>query len=204
MAVQFGSDGTAVAPQLGIPVEEARKLVTNLLSDMQGLKNFKEKGSKAVRQLGYVEVMPQTGHKIYWYNWNEWKKEQESYTNEFWDDYKAHHKGTDDYIAQQVKKHFKIASEWDRMALNGPTQGGGAILLKDAVIKLFNWIVDNNYFDKILLVNLTHDEINSEFPQELKDSYPKMVAKIMQDTGAKYYHKLPIPAEASVEKFWVH
>lgn len=30
-AVQFGSDGTAVAPQLKIPVEEARQLVINLL-----------------------------------------------------------------------------------------------------------------------------------------------------------------------------
>ena len=63
-------------------------------------------------------------------------------------------------VAKEVKEHFQAASKWDRMSLNIPTQGGGAIVLKEASIRLFNWIVDNNYFNKILLVNLTHDEIN--------------------------------------------
>ena len=204
MAVQFGSDGSAVAPQLGIPVEEARQLVSNLLQGMNGLKQFKEKGSKRVKTLGYVEVMPQTGHRIYWYDFKEWKKEQDYFTSEFWDDYKANHKGTGDYVAMMVRNHFQVGSFWDRMALNGPTQGGGAVLLKDAVIHLFNWIIDNNYFGKILLVNLTHDEINSEFPEELKDIYPKIVADFMAQAGAKYYHKLPIPASPEVGKFWIH
>ena len=53
-------------------------------------------------------------------------------------------------------------------------------------------------------VNLTHDECNSEFPEELKDTYPKMVAEMMEAACAKYYHKLPIPAEASVGDHWIH
>lgn len=81
---------------------------------------------------------------------------------------------------------------------------GGAICLKDACITLFNWIVDNGYFNKIKLVNLTHDEINSECPKELQDTYPQLVADIMQKTCTKYYTKLSIPAEASVDTHWVH
>lgn len=203
-AVQFGSDGTAVAPQLGTPVEEARKLVNNLLQGMQGLASFKKYSSKRVRELGYVEVNKETGHKIYWYDWLEWKRRQESFDNAFWEEYKLKHKGTNDEVAQMVKYHFKAASSWDRMALNGPTQGGGAICLKEAATELFNWIVDNGYFNKILIVNLTHDEINSEFPKELKDTYPSLVANIMKKACAKYYHKLPIPAEAEVSDHWVH
>lgn len=203
-AVQFGSDGTAIAPQLGISEEEARNLVIKLLDGMSGLKRFKAEGSRMVRNTGYVEVMPQTGHRIYWWNWEEWKKEQESYTSEFWDEYKLHHKGTGDDIAIQVSQHFKEASGWDRMALNGPTQGGGAVLLKEAATALFNWIVDNGYFGKILLVNFTHDEINSEFPEELKDIYPKLVENFMLEAGAKYYHKLPIPASSEVGLCWIH
>lgn len=80
---------------------------------------------------------------------------------------------------------------------------GGAIVLKEASIKLFNWIIDNGYFNKILLVNLTHDEINSEFPKEVTE-WPSIVAKTMQDAAAKYYYKLPIPAEAEVSTCWVH
>lgn len=204
-AVQFGSDGTAVAPQLKISVEEARQLVNNLLNGMTGLKAFKERSSKFVMSHGYVEILPQTGHRGYWHDWEYWKEVQKSYTPEFWEDYRLHHKGTGDAVAQEVKRHFKAKSKWcDRMSLNLPTQGGGAVVLKEAVIALYNWVVDNGYYGKILFCNFTHDEINTEFPQELKDTYPNMVAEIMKNAAAKYYHKLPIPAEPEVGDHWIH
>lgn len=204
-AVQFGSDGTAVAPQLKISVEEARELVSKLLDGMTGLKKFKEKSSKFVSQNGYVVIMPQTGHRAYWHDWEEWKQRQFTFTKEFWEEYKQHHKGTGDEVSQLVKYHFQAKAKWcERLSLNLPTQGGGAVVLKEACNNLFKWIVANGYFNKILLVNLTHDEINSEFPKELKDTYPNLVAKFMEEAAAKYYHKLPIPANAEVSDHWVH
>lgn len=203
-AVQFGSDGTAVAPQLGISIEEARKLVQNLLSGMNGLNAFKIKGSKEVRNKGYVIAMSQTGHKSYWWDFKEWKERQASFTQEFWEDYKTYHKGTDSDIALMVKKHFQAASKYDRAALNTPTQGGGAVVIKDAATQLFNWIIDNGYFNKILLVNITHDEINSECPKEMSKEYASLVTTIMEQTAAKYYTKLPFPAEASIGDCWIH
>lgn len=123
-AVQFGSDGSAVAPQLKISIDAARQLVQNLLNGMTGLKAFKERGSKFVLQNGYVEILPQTGHRGYWHDWNYWKQVQNSYTQEFWEDFRLNHKGTGDKIALEVKAHFKAKSKWcDRMSLNLPTQG---------------------------------------------------------------------------------
>lgn len=203
-AVQFGSDGTAAAPQLGVSVEEAKQLVTNLLEGMTGLASFKTTAGKQLMEKGYVLISPQTGHKAYWWDYNTWKERQKSFTPEFWEEYKKH-KGTGDALCQTVRHHFQAVSKWrDRMSLNLPTQGGGAICLKDACITLFNWIVNNGYFNKIKLVNLTHDEINSECPKELQDTYPQLVADIMQKTCAKYYTKLSIPAEASVGTYWIH
>jgi DNA polymerase I-like protein with 3'-5' exonuclease and polymerase domains len=204
-AVQFGSDGTAVAPQLKISVEEARQLVINLLNGMTGLKAFKEKWSKFVLENGYMPIMLQTGHRAYWHDWEHWKEVQASYTREFWDNYKIYHKGTGDDVCKEVKQHFQAKSKWcDRMSLNLPTQGGGAICLKEAAIALYKWVVDNGYWGKILFVNFTHDEINTEFPEELKDIYPQVVARIMKEACAKYYHKLPIPAVPEVSNCWVH
>lgn len=204
-AVQFGSDGTAAAPQLGISVEEARTLVNNLLKGMKGLASFKEKAGQEVMKKGYVVILPQTGHKAYWWDYDKWLERQKSFTQEFWEDYRINHKGTGDAVAKEVKEHFQAVSKWrDRMSLNLPTQGGGAICLKDACTTLFNWIVDNGYFGIIKLVNFTHDEINSECPKELEDIYPNLVATIMQETCAKYFTKLPIPAEASVGEYWIH
>lgn len=204
-AVQFGSDGTAAAPQLGISVEEARTLVNNLLKGMKGLASFKERAGQEVMKNGYVVILPQTGHKAYWWDYDKWKERQKSHTQEFWEDYRINHKGTGDAIAKEVTEHFQAVSKWrDRMSLNLPTQGGGAICLKDACTTLFNWIVDNGYFGIIKLVNFTHDEINSECPKELENIYPNLVAAIMQETCAKYFTKLPIPAEASVGEYWIH
>lgn len=172
---------------------------------MTGLKAFKDKGSKFVMQNGFVEILPQTGHRGYWYDWEYWKETQQSYTSEFWDNYKLYHKGTGDEVAREVKQHFQAKSKWcERMSLNLPTQGGGAVCLKEAMIELYNWIIDNGYWGKILFCNFTHDECNTEFPIELKDTYPKLVASIMEKACAKYYKKLPIPAVPEVSDHWVH
>lgn len=204
-AVQFGSDGSAVAPQLKITIPEAQQLVQNLLNGMIGLKNFKQKGASFVMKNGYVEILPQTGHRGYWFDWEYWKKVHASFDSKFWDNYRIYHKGTGDEIAKKVSEHFKAKSKWcDRMSLNLPTQGGGAVCLKEAMIELFNWVVDNGYFGTILFCNFTHDECNTEFPEELKDTYPKLVASIMEKACAKYYHKLPIPAVPEVDTCWRH
>jgi DNA polymerase I-like protein with 3'-5' exonuclease and polymerase domains len=64
--------------------------------------------------------------------------------------------------------------------------------------------VDNGYFGKILIVNITHDEINSECPKEISEEYASLVTSIMEQAAAKYYHKLPFPAEASIGDCWIH
>lgn len=79
-----------------------------------------------------------------------------------------------------------------------------AIILKDSQIKVFNWVVNNGYFGKILLVNLSHDEANWEFPEELKESFPAFLQKSMEDSAAKYCKSLPIPAVAEVGDHWIH
>ena len=141
---------------------------------------------------------------MYWWDWKHWKEVQDSFTPEFWEEYKTYHKGTGDNIEQEVKQHFKAASKWDRMALNAPTQNTGVDILKTAATELFNWIVDNNYFGKILLCALVHDEQLLEFPEELKDTFPKLLEDIMLKAAAKFCKSVPIPAEAEVSDHWVH
>ena len=70
-----------------------------------------------------------SGHKMYWWDHDKWLERQRSFTQEFWEEYKAKHKGTNDAIAQEVSMHAKAASKYDRMALNAPTQGELSIAL---------------------------------------------------------------------------
>ena len=122
--IQFGGSAFGLAKQLGCSEEEAQRYVDAYYGKFKGIKQFKEYGSRAVRQNSYVLINPITGHKMYWWDWQQWKEEQQKYTSEFWDEYKMYHKGTGDEIAQEVKHHFQVQSKYDRMALNAPTQGG--------------------------------------------------------------------------------
>ena len=121
---------------------------------------------------------------MYWYDWEEWKEEQDSYSQEFWDEYRTYHKGTGDVIALSVKKHFQEASKWDRMALNAPTQGTGSNIIKTAATNLFNWIIENSLFGKVKLCAMVHDELLVEFPKELKDTFPHILEDIMFNAAA--------------------
>lgn len=47
-------------------------------------------------------------------------------------------------------------------------------------------------------------EINTEFPKELQDFYPKLVQDIMSKAGKIICTKVDVPAEASVDICWVH
>lgn len=80
----------------------------------------------------------------------------------------------------------------------------GACITKTACTNLFNWIVENNYFNIIKLVCVVHDEIVCEFPENLKDSFPKTLEEIMEKAADEFCKAVPIPAEAEVSDHWVH
>lgn len=76
-------------------------------------------------------------------------------------------------------------------------------MLKDSQIDMFNWVIKNGYFGKVLLCALVHDEANWEYPENLED-VPKMLKYFMEKSADKYCKSLPIPADVSIGKFWIH
>ena len=155
---QFGGSAQAIASSLGCSMEEAEQIASAYLTGFPGIAKFKSEGSKAVRKNGYVLMCKHTGHKMYWWDHDKWLERQKSFTPEFWEEYKAYHKGTNSIVAQEVREHFQAASKWDRMALNAPTQNTGVVILKDAMTDFFNYIVDNKLFGIVKIVALVHDK----------------------------------------------
>lgn len=201
---QFGGSEFAIQGAMGCTIEEARAFKEAYDSGFPGITDFKKKGSEFVRKNGYILMCKYSGHKMYWWDHQEWIDRQSKFTQEFWEDYRLHHKGTNDAVAQEVSMHFKAASKWDRMALNAPTQGSGIVILKIAITNFFNWIVDNGYFGKVELAALVHDEANIIYPKELHDIVPAKLKECMESAAALICTKLPIPAEAEISDHWVH
>lgn len=113
-----------MAKQLCIDESEAQKYVDNYYNKFKGILTFKNNGAKNVEKFGYVLMNKFTGHKMFWWDINKWKKEKLLHTQEFWEDYKANHKGSGDNVCMQVKNFFQTQSKWEgRMVLNAPTQG---------------------------------------------------------------------------------
>lgn len=200
---QFGGSEYAIQGAMGCTLEEAREFKNAYDSGFPGITAFKKKGSAFVREKGYILMCSYSGHKMYWWDHDEWVQRQKSFTEEFWEDYRNYHKGTGDEIAKEVSMHFKAASKYDRMALNSPTQGSGSVILKIAMTNFFNWIVDSGYFGKIEIAALVHDESNVIYPEELTE-VPIMQKKFMEEAAALVCKKLPIPADAAVNDHWEH
>lgn len=203
-AYMFGAAAPTIAQSASCSEEQAQEYIDRLNKGFKGISRFASEGSRFVRKNGYIVINKFTGHKLWWWDHDKWLERQKRFNEPgFWDVYKQKHKGTGDAIAQEVREHFQAASKYDRLARNCPTQGSGACITKLACINLFNWIVDNDYFNKVKLVAVVHDEICCEYPKELEE-FPKILEKTMEDASTHYCKFSKIPAEASVGTHWIH
>lgn len=204
-AVGYGSDGSAIAASIGMSVDKAKEMVAGILKGMPGMAAYKKKTGKFLKENGYIVINETTGHRVYWPEWASWKAVDDSFDRHFWDDYYAFHQGTNDAVCQKVKEHKQKGHDWfGKNVLNYPIQGGSAIVLKQAAADLFRWIVQNDYFGKILFCVFVHDEIDCECPEEISGKFSKIMESVMEKAADKYYTRIKIPAEGSVGTYWIH
>lgn len=200
---QFGGSEYAIMGAMGCSLEEALAFKNAYSEGFPGIAKFKKEGAAFVKKHGYILMCKESGHKMYWWDHDVWLARQQSFTPEFWEDYRQYHKGTGDAVAREVSMHFKASSKYERYALNSPTQGSGSVILKVAATMFFNWIVDNNHFKDVELSALVHDEINVIYKEEIKET-PDILRECMEKAASIYCKSLPIPAEAEVSDHWVH
>ena len=204
-AVNYGSNGASIAATIGMSVEKAMNMVQGIIKGMPGMSSYKKKTGKFLKEHGYIIINPHTGHRVYWPEWASWKAEEDRYDRAFWEEYKIYHKGTNDEVAQRVRKHMSQGHDWfEKNVLNYPIQGGSAIVLKQAAADLFEWVVKNGYFGTILFCVFVHDELDCECPKDMAEDFAKIMQSTMENAAKKYYKRLPIPAEASCSDHWVH
>ena len=190
----MGGGAKAVADALGCSTQEAMKFVKAYSEGFKGIAEFKKKGSAFVRKFGYVLICKHTGLKLFWEDFKKWRAIEDL-------PIEIQEK---EYSSYELGIHKSDAAKWDRMALNSPTQGTGAEIIKLSAIIFFNWIVQNGYFGKILICNMVHDEIVVEFPEELKDIVPEKLRLSMEKAASYLCKALPIPACPEVGKYWIH
>ena len=201
----YGGKGYASAAKLGLDTQTVLDSMAQLQKVMKGMAAYKKKAAKFVKDHGYIVINEQTGHRIYWPEWAEWKAVEDTFDSQFWENYRIYHQGTDDEVCRKVAQHKKKGESWlEKNVLNYPIQGGSAIVLKQAAADLFEWVVRNNLFGKVLFCVFVHDEIDCECPEPLSAIVTKKIEQIMEKAAGRFYKRLPIPSEGSVGDHWIH
>lgn len=193
-ALSYGGSASTLVTSLGISKKEAQDIVKNYQEGYKATMDFARRGSMFVRKYGYILINKQTGLKLWWWDHKQWLKDEE---------YLQEH--PEERRSSKFKTHNKAAAKYDRLARNAPSQGSSASMSKTAVTNLFNWIVDNNYFEKVKIVSMVHDEVSCEFPdtEEFAD-FPKRLEKFMVDAGKIFVTSLDMKAVAETGTHWIH
>lgn len=198
-----GNDSTLVQ-QYGMDPEVAKEIYNSYMKGFPGIAQFQAKQKKHVVDTGYILISPVTGHKAFWWDWKWWCKVQKSFNNTFWEDYRTNHKGTGDAIARKVSKHFKAKTKWEKNACNSPLQGCGAIIFKRFNKTLFDWVVDNGYFNVIKFCIPVHDEINVECPEDIAVMVKDKIQEVMKKEAMPFLKTLTLESDANIDSHWVH
>lgn len=72
------------------------------------------------------------------------------------------------------------------------------------MIKLFNWICNNNYQNVVKICVTPYDEINLECPESMKNEVSEVLIKCMADGGKPFCPNVYLGADMEISDHWVH
>lgn len=208
-AIKFGGNGYTIANNLNISQEEGDTIYENYMSAFTGIKNYFSKVKKQAIENGYILINKVTGRKSYDTLYEEFQKLKDiTSADGFWDDYRVQKQNnTAKYINELkpiVRKRFQIENTLKNHSYNYPIQGSGADISKLATCYIFDWIVENNYLNKVKIVNIVHDEIMLECDLDIAEDVAQITREYMEKAGSIFCKIIPLEAIPEITTYWKH
>tara|TARA_R110002153_G_scaffold32343_2_gene97885 strand:- start:4889 stop:6874 length:1986 start_codon:yes stop_codon:yes gene_type:complete len=206
-ALAYGGTGETVSRNLNIPIDIAKRAEKDYFKAFSGLRNYFEIAKKKPLDTGYILIDPISKRKSFIDFYDDFLELKEKIeTPGFWDDYKQNKSfETREYIEYYkptVREYFKMKGIIERKGLNYVIQGTAASQTKYAGIKLFKWIMDNNYFGIVKIINLVHDEIVVECPESIVLEVEPRVKQFMEEGANKFMRRIPMIADPEISNHW--
>jgi DNA polymerase-1 len=85
------------------------------------------------------------------------------------------------FIPEIYSRAYNERLKGERIAINTPIQGTAADIMKKSMVKIFDFIIKNNYFDKIRPILQIHDELIFEVKEDIINIAMNEIKKIMED-----------------------
>ena len=102
------------------------------------------------------------------------------------------------YIPELTSDNFQTREFGKRVAMNAPIQGSAADIMKICMIKVDEFLKENNYQTKIVLQ--IHDELIFKVPENEKEIMPNILKNIMESCVDTLKVKLKV--DGSLAKTW--
>jgi len=103
------------------------------------------------------------------------------------------------YLPDITSGNPKFQSQAQRAAINMPTQGLAADIMKLAMIKTAGWIKENRYEDSVRLLLSIHDEMVFEVKDDMVQDIALEVKRIMENA---FTLSVPIIVDVKIGKNW--
>ena len=208
-AIHYGGDGYTVSRNLNLPLDEGKFIVESYFKAFPDIKNYFDECEKLAFERGYILIDPVTGFKEFLPDVDDTFRERLKKTNNpaFWKQYsRLKHSNPVKFakIKEDVSKFSKLKSEIRKKALNYPIQGSAASLTKRAGVLFFDWMLDNNMQDIVLIPNFVHDEIMLECPKDMAESVADTLKNFMKEAADPYCKIVPLEAVPVITPYWTH
>lgn len=202
----YGGDANTLVANKGFDLQTAKNIYNNFMSKFSGIQEYQEYCRKSVIAKKYILMNPVLKHRAHIFD-GPWLKliEEKFKEPDFWS-YYGEMKISDPHCdtVKAVKRYFKRKSESERQSINYRIQNRGACCFKLASIKLFNWIIDNNYQNIIKLCAPVHDEWNIECPESMKEEVSAKLLECMIEGGKPFCPNVFLGADMSIGDHWIH
>lgn len=206
-AIHYGGNGTTIATNLNIPVEQGDAIYDGYMAGFPGIAAYFKKVKAESLKNGYILISHRTGRKSFIWGYDKYKQLSKEINRDFWNKWKIvkeHRFESDEYfqMKQKIKDFFNIKSEIEKKALNYPVQGTAGETTKLATIFFFEWIRKRQLFNTIKIVNTVHDEIDVENPKEYSEEVAEKLKETMAKAGDLYCSVVKLRATASISTKW--
>jgi len=197
-AIAYGGNGSTIAKNCNISKTDGDFVYNAYFEAFPKMKGYFDLVFNRTSYYGHIEFNKITNRK-YFFN-----KEKIDYFNlydivnsdDFWQ--------TTPDARSLFKKYNTSKSEIQRYSQNYPIQGTSADITKYATILFFKEILRRNWWLKVKIVNIIHDELLVECPKEMAEEVLPVLVYCMEEAGKPFCRTLPLKADAVTGDYWVH
>lgn len=173
--VLFGMSKFKLSKSLNITIEEADDLIKKYFEATKELKSYLDACSNYGLKNGYIRSFkPYSGIRYF----PDWKPNLDRF------------------------KDFKIIGNITRASYNTPIQSTGALITKLALVKIREYILNNDLKDKVKLIHVVHDAIYCEVIEEYAQEFSQIQSCLMIEAGEEFNLILSMDTDINISNCW--